>query len=123
MGSWQIIVASAAAATIAAALMFQPGGFPSRPELAALLLMHWPAIAVVWLGLYGVTTLVLTTLAAFLEVGSLTPRRVWDDGARRFFVQLAVTQYYTSVLALLGLGLSDVPVETAPFLFLPGPIG
>ena len=123
MRSWQIIVASAAAATIADALLFQPGGFPSWPELAALLLAHWPAIAVVWLGLYGVTALVLTTLAAFLEVGSVTPRRVWDDGARRYVVQLAVTQYFTSVLALLGLGLSHVPVETAPFLFLPSPIG
>ena len=123
MRSWQIIVASAAAATIADALLFQPGGFPSWPELAALLLAHWPAIAVVWLGLYGVTALVLTTLAAFLEVGSVTPRRVWDDGARRYVVQLAVTQYFTSVLALLGLGLSHVPVETVPFLFLPGPIG
>ena len=123
MRSWQIIVASAAAATIADALLFQPGGFPSWPELAALLLAHWPAIAVVWLGLYGVTALVLTTLAAFLDVGSVTPRRVWDDGARRYVVQLAVTQYFTSVLALLGLGLSHVPVETVPFLFLPGPIG
>jgi hypothetical protein len=123
MRSWQIIVASAAAATIADALLFQPGGFPSRPELAALFLAHWPAIAVVWLGLYGVTALVLTTLAAFLEFGSVTPRRGWDDGARRYLVQLAVTQYFTSVLALLGLGLLHVPVETAPFLFLPGPIG
>ncbi len=123
MRSWQIIVASAAAATIADALLFQPGGLPSRPELAALLLARWPAIAVAWLGLYGVSALVLTTLAAFLEVGSLTPRRVWDDGARRYLVQLAVTQYFTSVVALLGLGLSDVPVETAPFLFLPSPIG
>ena len=123
MRSWQIIVASAAAATIADALLFQPGGFPSRPELAALLLAHWPAIAVVWLGLYGVTALVLTTLAVFLEVGSLTPAGVWADGARRYFVQLAVTQYFTSVLALLALGLSHVPVETAPFLFLPSPIG
>lgn len=123
MRSWQIIVASAAAATVADALLFQPGGLPSLPGLTALLLMHWPAIAVVWLSLYGVTALVLTTLAAFLEVGGVTPRRDWDDGAQRYFVQLAVTQYFTSVLALLGLGLSDVPVEAAAFLFLPSPIG
>src|SRR6266478_6419066 len=99
MRSWQIIVVSAAAATIADALVFQSGGFPSRPELAALLLAYWPAIAVVWLSLYGVAALVLTTIAVFLEVGSITPR-IWDDGARRYFVQLAVTQYFPSVLAL-----------------------
>jgi hypothetical protein len=123
MRSWQIIVASATAATIADALLLQPGGFPSRPELAALFLAHWPAITVVWLGLYGVAALVLTTLAAFLEVGTLTPAGVWAGGARRYFVQLAVTQYFTSILALLAFGLSRVPVETAPFLVLPSPIG
>jgi hypothetical protein len=123
MRSWQIIVASAAAATIADALLFQPGGFPSRLELAALLLAYWPAIAVVWLGLYGVAALVLTTIAVFVEVGNITPRPVWDDGARHYFVQLAVTQYFTSVLALLALGLSHVPVGTAPFLVLPYSIG
>ena len=123
MRSWQIIVASATAATIADALLFQPGGVPSRPELAALLLAHWPAITVVWLGLYGITALVLTTLAVFLDVRIVTPRRSWDAETGRYFVQLAVTQYFTSVLALLGLGLSHVPVETAPFLFLPSPIG
>jgi hypothetical protein len=122
MRSWQILVASAAVATIADALLFLPGGFPSRPELAALLLVHWPAIAVVWLGLYGVAALVLTMLAVFLEFGGLTPRRVGDDWARRFFVQLAVTQYFTSVLTLLGLGLSHVPIEMAPFLVLPSPL-
>jgi hypothetical protein len=123
MRSWQIIVASATAATIADALLLQPGGFPSRPELAALFLAHWPAITVVWLGLYGVAALVLTTLAVFFDVRIVTPRRSWDAEAGRYFVQLAVTQYFTSVLALLGLGLSHVPVETASFLFLPSPIG
>jgi hypothetical protein len=123
MRSWQIIVASATAATIAAGLLFQPGGFPSRPELAALFLAHWPAITVVWLGLYGVAALVLTMLAVFIDVRIVTPRRSWDAEAGRYFVQLAVTQYFTSALALLGLGLSRVPVETAPFLFLPSPIG
>ena len=123
MRSWQIIVASATAATIADALLFQPGGVPSRPELATLLLAHWPAITVVWLGLYGVAALVLTTLAVFLDLRIVTPRRGWDAEAERYIVQLSVTQYFTSVLALLGLGLSHVPVETAPFLLLPSPIG
>jgi hypothetical protein len=107
------------AATITGALLFLPGGIPSRAELAALLVAHWPALAIVWLGVYGVAALVLTTLAIFLEIRGVAPGRAGRDWAWRYVVRLAVSQYFTALLALLGLGLSRIPIETAPFLALP----
>ena len=124
MRSWQIILASAVAAIIADALLFLNGVLPWRPETARFLLAHWPTIAVVWLGVYGAAALVLTTLVVFLEIrGGAAPVRFGRDRTRRYVVRLAMAQYFTSNLALFGLGLSRVPIETAPFLFLPNPIG
>ncbi|MGC2416026.1 MAG: hypothetical protein WA459_25445 [Stellaceae bacterium] len=124
MRSWQIIFASAVAAIIADALLFVPRALPWRPETAALLLAHWPAIAVVWLGAYGAAALVLTTLVVFLEIrGGAAPARSGRDWARRYVAGLAVAQYFTTNLSLFGLGALRVPIETAPFLFLPSPIG
>ena len=125
MRSWQIIVASAVGATIADCLLFVPGVVPWRPETAAaLFLLHWPAITVVWLGVYGIAALFLTTLAAFLVVsGGAAPERPQREWARRYVAGLTVSQYFTAVLALLGLGLSRIPVETPPFLVLPSALG
>lgn len=123
MRSWQIILASAVAAIIADALLFLPGALPWRPETATLLLAHWPTIATVWLGVYGAAALVLTTLVVFLEIrGGAAPVRFGRDRAQRYVVRLAAAQYFTSNLCLFGLGLSRVPIETAPFRFLPTPI-
>jgi hypothetical protein len=119
MRSGQIIAASAVAATAVSAFRFLPGVVLRPSGMAAFLLANWPAIAVVWLGSYGVTVLVLTTLAAFLQVSSGTIRPGWGDRMGRYAVQLAVTQYFTSMLALFALGLSRVTVETALFPVLP----
>src|SRR5216684_7713027 len=105
MRSWHIIAASAVAATIAGAFAVLPAALPWRNETPALLIGHGPAIGLVWLSIYGIAALALTTLAGFLDVGSATRRSAPDGRVRRYFVQLAVTQYFTSVLALLALGL------------------
>jgi len=123
MRSGQIIAASAVAATSVSAFRFLPGVMLWPGGMAALLLANWPAIAVVWLGSYGVTALVLTTLAAFLQVRSGTRRRGWGDRMGRYAVQLAVTQYFTSMLALFALGFSRVTIETALFPVLPSSLG
>lgn len=122
MRLWQIIVASATAATIVG-LLFLVQGVPPRAELLRLFVAGWPAIAVVWLAVYGVAALVLTTATAFVEAGGFAVRRARDGWARRYLVRLTAAQYFTSLLALLGFGVSRVPVETAPFLVLPSLIG
>src|SRR5438270_3419786 len=113
MRSWHIIAASTVAAIAAGAFLFLSGALPWGTGVVALLVAHWPAIAVVLLSTYATVALALTTLAAFLEVGNDTRRRSWNDRVRPYFVQLGVTQYFTSMLALLALGLSRIPVETA----------
>src|SRR6266700_632469 len=124
MRSWHIIAASTLAATTAGVLLVVLGGLPWRSGIAALVIPHWPVIALVWLSTYGLVVPVLTTLAALLEGGVVTRRRAWDDDrVRRYLVQLAATQFYTAVLGLLALGLSRVPVETTLFPALPSPIG
>ena len=123
MRSGHIIAASAVAATAVSAFRFLPGVVLWPGGMAAFLLVNWPAIAVVWLGSYGVTALVLTTIAAFLQVSGGTIRRGWGDRIGRYAVQLAVTQYFTSLLALFALGLSRVAVETGLFPILPSSLG
>jgi hypothetical protein len=122
MRSWVIIVASAVAGTIADAVLVLTGGLPARVELAAFLLAHWPALAVVWLAGYGAAALGLTTSAVFVEIRSTAPRPVGHEWAWRYVVRLAATQYFTCVVALLGLAALSVSVEAAPFQVLPAPL-
>jgi hypothetical protein len=135
MRSWQIVVASVVAATITDALRFLPGISLARAELTSLLLARWPAIAVVWLGSYSIVALALTTAAVITEAGrrnrgavleghsapNALPRALHHP-ARQYFVRLAVVQYYTSILALLGLGASRIPADAASSQFFPAVI-
>src|SRR5579864_7663484 len=122
MKSWHIITISVAVAAIVAALLYVPAGLPaSRADLAVLLHAQWPAIAIVRVSSYGVAAVALTTAALTVEIvrarkriagansgdGTATiPRQVLRQWALRYLKRLAITQYFTAIAVLLGLGLS-----------------
>jgi hypothetical protein len=123
MRSWQIIVASVAAASFAVGIAFLPDVLQFRTDPASLFLVYWPAFAILWLGAYAIATLLLSTVATLREIGSIAAGLVGQGWARRHLVRLEVTQCFTAVLALFALGLSPVAIETEPFFSLPTMIG
>jgi methyl-accepting chemotaxis protein len=133
MRSWIVIPASVVLATSVTAFLYLPAGLPpSRAVLTALLYAQWPAIAVIWFSSYGVAALALTTAALAREIGqagdliagsalesadlSLVRRQVWRDWVRRYLVWLAITQYFSAVLALLTIGFAGVPIDQPWFV-------
>ena len=123
MRAWQIIVASAIAASIAAAALFLPGAARSPTDAAALLQTYWPGIAIVWLAVYSVAALVLSTAAAVRDIGTIEAGPAGMDWAPRYLSRLGVAQYFSAVLVLLALGLLPVAVVTEPFFSVPAAIG
>ncbi len=128
MRPWFVIPASVVLATFVTAFLYLPAGLPpSRAFLTDLLYAQWPAIAVVWFGSYGVAALALTTAALAREVGkagaliagsalesadlSLVYRQVRREWMQRYFVWLAITQYFSAVLALLAIGFARIPMD------------
>ena len=103
MRSWQIIVASVAAASLAVGIVFLPDALQFRTDPALLFLVYWPAFAILWLGAYAIATLLLSTVATLREIGSIAAGLVGQAWARRHLVRLEVTQYFTAVLALFVL--------------------
>jgi hypothetical protein len=123
MQAWQIIVASAVMASIVAAALFLPGVAQSPGAATALLQTYWPAIAIVWLGAYGVAALGFGTVTAMRELGGAASVPFGQDWLRRYLMRLGVTHYFSAALALLALGLLPVAVATEPFFSLSAPIG
>lgn len=123
MRSWQIIVASIAAASLAVGMAFLPDARQFRTDPTSLFLVYWPAFAILWLGAYAIATLLLSTVATLGEIGSIAAGLAGQGWARRHLVRLEITQYFTAVLALFALGLSPVAIETEPFFSLPTMIG
>jgi hypothetical protein len=123
MRSWQIIVASIAAASLAVGMTFLPDALQLRTDPASPFLVYWPAFAILWLGAYAIATLLLSTVATLREIGSIAAGLAGQGWARRHLVRLEITQYFTAVLALFALGLSPVAIETEPFFSLPTMIG
>jgi hypothetical protein len=120
--SWQIIIVGVAAATIGTALLLVPVAQRAQLEAPAFLLAHWAAELAIWLTLYTVIALLLTTGTALAEIAVVTPARLDHGSPGLYVVRLAITQYFTGVIALFGLGLSSVPVDTAAFFPLPAVI-
>ena len=119
MQAWQIIVASAVAASIAAVALFLPGAVRSPTGAAATFQTYWPGGIIVWLGAYSVAALVLSTAAAIRELGNETG----PDWPRHYLWRLGVTHYFSAVLILLALGLLPLAIATQPFFSVPAAIG
>ena len=108
MQAWQIIVASAVAASVAAAALFLPGAVRSPTAAASLFQTYWPGVTVVWLGVYSVAALLLSTAAAVRELGDTASGQIGLDWPRRYLLRLGITQYISAVLVLLALGLLPI---------------
>ena len=123
MRAWQIIVTSAVVASIAAAALFLPGATWSPTGAASLFETYWPGVTIVWLGVYSVAALALSTAAAFRELGDAASGQLALDWPRRYLLRLGVTQYFSAVLVLLALGLLPIAISTEPFFSIPAAIG
>jgi hypothetical protein len=123
MQAWQIIVASAVAASIAAAALFLPEAVWAPGAAASLFQTYWPAITIVWLGIYSIAALVLSTATAVRELDNAASGQAGPDWPRRYLLRLGVTQYFSAVLVLLALGLLPVAVATEPFFSVPAANG
>src|SRR5690348_7378225 len=105
MRAWQIIVVSAIVASVAAVALFLPGAARFPADAAPLLRTYWPGAVIVWLAVYGVAALVLSTAVAVRESGSAEADPTGMDWARCYLSRLGVTQYFSAVLVLFALGL------------------
>lgn len=123
MQTWQTIVASAVAASIAAAVLFLPGAVRSPTGAASLFQTYWPGVTIVWLGVYSVAALVLNTATAVRETANTETGQAGMDWPRRYLLRLGVTQYFSAVLVLFALGLLPVAVATESFFPVPAAIG
>lgn len=131
MRTWQIIVASAVAASIAAAALFIPEAARSPAGVASLLPTYWPGLTIVWITVYAIAALVLSTAAAARDIDDAEPgpggmadgMTGGMDWARRYLLRLGITQYFSAVLALLALGLLPLAIATEPFFRIPAAIG
>jgi hypothetical protein len=123
MQAWQIIVASAVAASIAAAMLFLPEAVRSPGGVPSLFRIYWPAITIVWLGIYSIAALVLSTAAAVRELDNAASDQAGPDWPRRYLLRLGITQYFSAVLVLLALGLLPVAVATEPLFSVPATNG
>ena len=125
MRSWFVIAASVVLATLVTVSLHAPLGLPpSRAALTALLYAQWPGMAVVWLGSYCISALALTTAALSREIdktgvlstgSALERRRISGGWVRRFLVWLAITQYFSAILALFAIGFAGIPIDEAWF--------
>lgn len=122
MRSWQIIIGGIGAASVGAGLVLLPGVLPWHPGAARLLFAYWPAILVVWLGLYGIAALALNATTAFLEINRGADGPDEYAWATRYFARLAVAQYFTAIIALLALGLSHLQIDVPAIFFLPASV-
>jgi hypothetical protein len=123
MQAWQIIVASAVAASIAVAVLFLPGAVQSPSSVASLIQTYWLEATIVWLGTYGVAALVFSTVTSARELEGGASDAVGQDWPRRYLRRLGVTQYFSAVLILLALALLPVAAMTQPYFSLPAAIG
>ena len=122
MQAWQIIVTSAAVASIAVAALFLPGAVRS-PTGAVLCYRHTGRQSASFgSGVYGVAALLLSTAAAIRELGDAASGQTGLDWPRRYLLRLGVTQYFSAVLVLLALGLLPIAVSTEPFFWVPAAI-
>ena len=123
MRAWQIIVASAVVASIAAAALFLPGAVRFPGGAVSLVQTYWPGVTIVWLCAYSIVALGLSTAAAFRELGDAASGQAGLDWPRRYLLRLGITQYFSAVLVLLALGLLPVAIATEPFFSMPAAIG
>jgi hypothetical protein len=105
MRSFMVIVVSAVTAT-AITLLFVPVDLGSRNEVTEFVVAHWRSVTLPWLAIYGVSALVLNTIVALNRSAKSGNR-----SARRFLIRLASTQYFTSLIALLAVGLLPFVLE------------
>jgi len=123
MQAWQIIVASAVLAVIAAAALLLPGAMRSPGGAALLFQTHWPVFIVFWLGVYSIATLALSTAEAIRELGDPASGQAGLDWPRRYLVRLGVTQYFSAVLVLFAAGLLPGTIATGPVFPVPAALG
>lgn len=117
MRSWQIVIIGAAAASVTVAALLFHGGLAQQADPKLFLLAHLPRIAVAWVGLYGVTALVVATGAEIID----RPDVVRLNWLRHYAARLAIAQYFTSLVALLAIGLAVASIQS--ILSDPGAIG
>src|SRR4051795_13619946 len=122
MRAWQIIVASAVVASIAIAALFLPGAVRSPDGVASLFRTYWSGAVIVWLAVYSVVALGLSTAAAVRDLGAAEAGPAEMDWARRYLTQLGIAQYFSAVLALFALGLLPLTVVTDPLFPMPAAI-
>src|SRR5215218_10180775 len=88
MQAWQIIVTSAVVASIAAAALLLPGAVRSPGGAASLFQTYWPGFIVIWLGVYSIAALALSTAEAVRELGDPAFGQAGLDWPRRYLVRL-----------------------------------
>ena len=123
MQAWQIIVTSAVVASIAAVALFLPGAVRSPGGAASLFQTYWPGFIVVWLVIYSIAALALSTAESVRELGDPTSGRAGLDWPHRYLLRLGVTQYFSAVLILFAVGLLPGTIVTEPVFSVPAALG
>ena len=100
-----------------------PGRRGSPAGAAALFRTYWPGVTIVWLAVYSVAALALSTAATVRDLAAPNPAPPGMDWARRYLSRLGVTQYFSAVLVLFALGLLPLAVATEPLFPMPAAIG
>src|SRR5690242_16865120 len=114
MQAWQIIVTSAVVASIAAAALLLPGAVRAPGGAASLFHTYWPGFIIVWLVIYSIAALALSTAETVREMGDPTSGRAGPDWPPRYLLQLGVTQYFSAVLILVAMVLLPGTIVTEP---------
>ena len=124
MQAWQIIVASAVLASIAAAALFLPGAVRSPGGAASLFQTYWPAFIVVWLGVYSIAALALEHRGGHSRAGRCR-HQAKPGWIGRAATCCGLASRNTSALFWCSsrLGLLPVTIATEPVFPVPAALG
>ena len=106
--SWVIVLAGAIVATIGTGLYAEmlAGWLVTLDQVAEFVIAHWRALPVPWLTFYGVSILLLNSIAVFSGCKDVPHTRSAREWALDFHYRCEATQYFTCVILLAALGLA-----------------
>src|SRR4051794_3517507 len=119
MHPWSIALVGAIAATIATGLYSEAlaGWLLTIDLVPEFVTAHWHALPLPWLTFYGVSTLLLNSIAVFSDCKDVPHVRSAREWAANFRYRFETTQYFTCVIFLFGLAMAGFSFQ---FDSLPG---
>ena len=109
MRAWVTIGTSAVTAS-ALTLLFIPNDIIARGELSNFVTDHWDLITLAWLSIYGMLVLLVNTAAEYSQGAAERSRD--NERVKLYAAGLARTQYFTSILGVLLIGIGEWSLES-----------